>query len=284
MLLTELVRVALLEDLPNGDKTSELIISDAASGHGYIEAHEPAIISGLLAVAEVFRQVDSNLQWTALVSDGFETIRNDRVVEIRGSARSILAAERTALNFLGYLSGIATLTSSFVKATRGTKARILGTRKILPGFRALAADAIRHGGGDIYRTNLSEFVLIKDNHLVLAGGLSEIQNKVEQIAQNNRNNARELLQTGKLEVDNFEQLEQAIRAGWKNILLDNFSPQDVQRAVDKFGEQAELEASGGIDSTNVADYAATGVQYISIGALTHSVRNIDFGMELTWNK
>jgi nicotinate-nucleotide pyrophosphorylase (carboxylating) len=284
MELSVLVAAALAEDLPAGDLTSQTFVAQSSIGHGFIAVREAAVISGLSAVFEVFRQVDTHIELTALTSDGATVIPGQRIVELRGPARSLLAAERTALNFLGYLSGVATQTRSFVEKTGGTRAKILGTRKMLPGFRALAAEAIRHGGGDIYRVNLSAAVLLKDNHLANVGGMNVARDSLAQLNAADPGATRRLLENGKIEVDDFAQLEQAVQMGWKQILLDNFTVADVRRAVERYGERASLEASGGINLSNVADYAATGVHYISCGALTHSVRTIDFGLELSWTR
>lgn len=270
-----LVRIALAEDLPRGDYTSDAFISASLVGHGYFETRESMIVSGLSYVDEVFRQIDPDVRLTHLTSDGSQAGRGTRLVEVQGRARSLLAAERTALNFLGYLSGIATQTNAYVQRCRDYPAKILGTRKILPAFRAAAAAAIRHGGGDIYRVNLSDAMLVKDNHLAALGGFAQLSTASLSAGQ---------LRDGKVEVDNFQQLESALRQGWSNILLDNFPPDDVRRAVELYGRKATLEASGGITLDNVAAYAATGVHYISIGALTHSVRTIDVGLELIWKQ
>lgn len=281
--LAEIVSIALAEDLPTGhDVTSEWLVSAGLIGEGYIVPKADGIISGCGAVAEVFKQVDSELALHWLRRDGERAEAGQRIVDLRGNARSILKAERTALNFLCHLSGVATVTRSFATAAAEFGSQVLATRKTTPGLRELELQAVRHGGGDVYRTNLSDAVLAKDNHLVCVGGLRGIGAELEQLRAARAAEAELTLRDGKLEVTSLEDLDVAVALGWKQILLDNFTPDEVAQAVRAHGDSVSLEASGGIHSGNLREYAKTGVHYLSIGALTHSVPALDFSLEVEW--
>lgn len=268
-----LVARALAEDLePLGDLTAALL-APAVLARGAIVARSPGVIAGRLAAVESFRQVDAAVEVEWRCDDGSPVEAGATVAGIRGPAASLLTAERTALNFLCHLSGIATLTRAFVEAAaRGGPARIWDTRKTTPGLRALEKAAVRAGGGANHRGNLSEWVLLKDNHL--AGmGIAEAVSR-----------ARELWpgRTVEVEADRLYQVREAIAAGADLVLLDNMTPGEVSRCVAERGAAARplLEVSGGVSLENVADYAGTGVELISVGAVTHSAKALDLGLDL----
>jgi nicotinate-nucleotide pyrophosphorylase (carboxylating) len=277
--LSSIIRLALDEDLTSlGDITTDWLIQEDQTGEGWVEARQDAVVSGLLPFRDVFLAVDPSLEITLLCEDGATVKPLNRVATISGKAASILKAERTALNFLSHLSGIATHTAELVAATREWKTQILCTRKTSPGLRELEVAAVRHGGGDTFRSNLSETVLIKDNHLGLIGGVEALWERLKA----NPGNPQQL-RTGKLEVASMYELELAVKMGWRQILLDNFTVEQVAEAVTRWGRVVHLEASGGINSGNLKQYAATGVHAVSMGELTHSVRVADFSLEVEWN-
>lgn len=280
----EIIRNALAEDLIEGlDLTCRYFVEETTVGRGWIEARQQATLSGVNVTAEVFRQVDPTLELTVLNHDGAKVSSMERILLISGKATSILKAERTALNFLGHLSGIATMTSSFVQKLSGYKTKVLATRKTTPGLRNLEIQAVKDGGGDIYRSNLSNGVLIKDNHIGIWGGFDQFCAKLEEIKQYNKREYEAILQTGKIEVESLDQLGKAVEIGWKHVLLDNFLPSQVFDAVQKFGQNTFLEVSGGVHEKNIMDYAIANVDAISIGALTHSIKSVDFSLEVEWS-
>jgi nicotinate-nucleotide pyrophosphorylase (carboxylating) len=280
-----LIREALAEDLPGGnDFTSDLFVSETAYGEGWIEAREQAVLSGIEIAASVFNEVDPELRVEILKQNGNQVANLERVLTVSGSARSILRAERTALNFLTHLSGIATRTRQFVDATREWGTEILCTRKTLPGLRDLQVEAVRHGGGNAYRTNLADAVLVKDNHLRVAGGLAGIRARLDELKRGDPTLHRSILLDGKLEVTSADEIEDAVTMGWTHLLLDNFSPTQATEAAQKWGKQIYLEISGGVNQTNLEEYARTRVHAISIGALTHSVKATDFSLECDWRR
>jgi nicotinate-nucleotide pyrophosphorylase (carboxylating) len=283
--LEELIRDALAEDLPTGyDVTSECFVPSSARGVGWIEAREEVVVSGLGVAAKVFRAVDSLVDVRLLVADGAHLSPLQRAMELGGSFRSILTAERTALNFLGHLSGIATRTREFVDAVAAWGTKILCTRKTTPGLRSLEMAAVRHGGGDAYRTNLSDAVLLKDNHEGILGGMEEVRAHIERLRREDPKGVERILRFGKIEASTLDDVAEAVGMGWRQILLDNFGPADVTEAVRKWGKNVFLEVSGGVNLSNVNEYAATGVHAISIGAITHSARAADFSLEVQWRR
>jgi nicotinate-nucleotide pyrophosphorylase (carboxylating) len=278
-----IIQIALAEDLADKrDITSDLFIPPSARGTGWIEAREDCILSGVHLCAKVFETVDPALCVQVIAENGVGVERNQHILEIEGPASSLLRAERTALNFLGRLSGVATRTYACVNAVKPWGTKILGTRKTTPGLRDWEIEAIRHGGGDVYRSNLTDNILIKDNHLGICGGMRGIQQCLSEIKARSEQEYAKVLQSGKIEAGSLMELDTAVAMGWKQILLDNFSSNDVQQAVDRYGKQVFLEVSGGVSESNIEQYAATGVQAISIGALTHSSRSVDFSLEVNW--
>ena len=267
-----LVERALAEDLGPGDVTSEATLSADAEGRARIEARERLVVCGLEVAAEVFRGVDATLHFEVCEAEGSVVEAGAPLARVSGRFRAILEGERTALNFLGRLCGIATGTHRYVDAVAGTRAQIVDTRKTLPGWRVLDKYACATGGGVNHRVGLFDGVLLQDNHIAAAGG-------VEAAVKAALSNAPAGMRV-QVEVETESDAERAIAAGADFLLIDNASPEALGRFVQRFGEQALLEASGGITLENVRGYAETGVQRISIGALTHSVICSDVALEI----
>ena len=271
---SELIARALAEDIGSGDVTANATVPEGLAAQAHIVLKQPGVIFGLDVVEEVFRQVGvDELDRTLVEGHWHDSVPRD-VMLINGSARAILAGERVALNFLGHLSGIATLTARYVDAVGGTGARILDTRKTLPGLRALEKQAVSWGGGMNHRFGLYDAVLIKENHIALAGGAGAA---VEACRRHSPGLHIEL------EAETLDQVVEGIEAGADRILLDNMSIEQLKRAVDlreSGGPGTELEASGGMSLGNVRDVAETGVDFISIGALTHSAPQLDISLLL----
>jgi nicotinate-nucleotide pyrophosphorylase (carboxylating) len=270
--LRRLVATAIDEDLGSGDITSALCVPIGAVATGEIVAKAEGVLSGLAAAREVMRQVDPALDFRELLADGDRLGPGVTIGRLRGSARSILAGERTALNFLQQLSGVATLTRVFVARVEGTGARIVDTRKTVPGLRALQKAAVRAGGGTNHRLGLYDAVLIKDNHIAVAGGVSDALEAAKASVPH--------MAKIEIEVTTPQGAETAARIGADVILLDNMTPADVGESVARINGRALTEVSGGVVLDNVADYARQGVDVISVGALTHSAPAIDMSLEI----
>jgi len=273
---TDLIAIALREDIGAGDITTDFFVPDGLHALGRIIARERAIVAGGQTAAEVFRRVNPKLNVEVLQPDGTALSGGETILEVRGPARSILTAERVALNFLQHLSGVATLTRQFVDAIGKSRTKILDTRKTTPGLRALEKAAVLAGGGANHRFTLNEMVLVKDNHLSAGAGLSEFAGAIQRLRQE-RPEIRIEVEADRLEqVRSFLEIE-----GINVILLDNMKPSEIREAVALGREKVKFEASGGVTLKNVRQIAATGVDYISVGALTHSARAIDMSLELT---
>jgi len=274
--VVDAVSRALAEDLePLGDLTASLI-DPAATGSLVIATREAGVIAGSACVAEAFSQVDGRIVVTLVAADGTAVVPGDVIAEVSGPLASILSAERTALNFLGHLSGIATATSKVVAAVAAVSAttRVLDTRKTTPGLRSLEKAAVRAGGGTNHRANLSDAILLKDNHLGALGITDAVLRA--KAAWPGRN--------VEVECDTFDQVLEAARAGATSVLLDNMSPETAAEATQLARREAPgmlVEVSGGITLDTAAAYAAAGVDLISVGALTHSVTTLDLGLDLT---
>lgn len=273
--LTRAVQFALEEDTAFGDVTSELTVPVDRLASGRFLAKSDGVLSGISVVQEVFRQVDPAVQLDPLRSDGDRLARGEQLALISGPARSILMGERVALNFLQRLSGVATATARYVEAVRGTEARIIDTRKTTPGMRLLEKAAVRHGGGHNHRIGLSDGILIKDNHLAAIGGPDRIRSAVRSA----RFGAPHTLRV-EVEVTSLAELEQALTVRPDTILLDNMSVAEMREAVRLTAARALLEASGGITLETVREVALTGVNLISVGALTHSAGSLDISLEI----
>ncbi len=267
-----LIQAALREDLSNiGDITTQATIPQDKIITATINSREDGIIAGINLAEEVFKIIDEDLNVTPHVNDGDNVSSSQNILTINGNAQNILAAERTALNFLSHLSGIATETEKYVEAVKHTKAKILDTRKTLPGYRTLQKYAVKIGGGTNHRFGLYDMVLIKDNHVAAAGGVKNALDTVKNIT-----NVKI-----EIEVDTLDQLQEVLDHGGADIvLLDNMSPETLKQAVKLCDKKIITEASGGINIDTVRAIAETGVDLISIGALTHSVKILDIGLDI----
>ena len=267
------VDAALEEDLPGGsvDVTSVATIAADASGSGVFAAREPGVVAGLGVAALVFLRIDPTVEVRDRVPDGTRVAAGDVVMRVSGPTRSLLTAERTALNLASHLSGVATATSRWVDALAGTRARVLDTRKTLPRLRALQKYAVRCGGGTNHRFSLSDMAMVKDNHVVAAGGVVPAFRAV-------RTSYPDL--EVEVEVTDLDQLRDLLEAGCERILLDNMDSATMAEAVRLTDGRASLEASGGLTLERAREVAETGVDFISVGALTHSVKVFDLGLDL----
>jgi nicotinate-nucleotide pyrophosphorylase (carboxylating) len=267
----DVVARSLVEDIGLGDLTSRALFGPEDSCRAKVLLKEEGVVCGLEVARAAFRRLDETIEFEPLIEEGARVSEIPKeLARLAGHTRAILGAERVALNLLGRLSGIATLTRAFVAAVEDTGVAILDTRKTTPGLRALEKYAVQVGGGFNHRLGLYDAVLVKDNHLRLAGG-------VEKAVRRLRGSIRLPLE---VEADTFEQVEQALELGVERILLDNMSPVEVAAAVELVAARAQLEVSGGVTLDNVRAYAVTGVNAISIGALTHSPRSLDVSLEV----
>jgi nicotinate-nucleotide pyrophosphorylase (carboxylating) len=274
--LEQLVDLALDEDVGPGDRTTEWTVDPGVSGRAVIVAKEPLVVAGTQAASLVFQRVEPRLQLTLKAQDGDGIHAGDQLLEILGPLRGILTGERVALNFLGHLAGVATLTRKYVNAVQGTGVRILDTRKTTPGWRLLEKEAVRAGGGENHRLGLHDMVLVKDNHLIAAGG---VKAAVGRIRKENRAGL-----AVEVEVNTLQELEELLPLGVDRILLDNMEVEIMEKAVGRvraLGETRPLvEASGNMSLASVRAVAETGVDFISVGALTHSAARADFSLRV----
>lgn len=270
------IAAALKEDIGAGDITTEFFVPDSLHASGRIVAREKAIVAGSRAAAEVFRKLDPSIDVQIVRGDGTEVAAGDVIIEVRGLARSILKAERVALNFLQRLCGIATLTRQFVDAVGNHSVKILDTRKTTPGLRAFEKAAVVAGGGENHRFGLYDMVLVKDNHLATFEGLSSLADRVRQLREERPNVRIEV------EADDLEKVRAFVDIeGIDVILLDNMTTAQIREAVALRTGNIKFEASGGVTLKNVNRIAATGVDCISVGSLTHTARAIDLDLEMT---
>jgi nicotinate-nucleotide pyrophosphorylase (carboxylating) len=271
--VVEAIDAALAEDLPGGsmDVTSVATIPADATGSGVLAAREPGVVAGLGIAALVFHRVATAVVVSDRVSDGSHVVAEDVVMRVAGPTRALLTAERTALNFASHLSGIATATDRWVESLAGTRARVLDTRKTLPRWRALQKYAVRCGGGVNHRFSLSDMAMVKDNHVVAAGGVVPAYQAVRAAYPD---------LPVEVEVTDLDQLTELLAAGCGRILLDNMDSATMAEAVRLTAGRASLEASGGLTLERAREVAATGVDFVSVGALTHSVKVLDLGLDL----
>ena len=263
---------ALEEDLGDaGDITTDSIVPASASAEAEIIAHKPGVIAGLDLAAASFKTLDPNAQFVPDMTDGAKVAAAKRIARVQGKAKALLSAERVALNFLGHLSGIASLTAAYVAAVNGTKARVACTRKTTPGLRVLQKYAVRAGGGMSHRYGLYDAVLVKDNHIAAAGGLVQALEKL-------RTRTGHLVKI-EVEVDTLEQLDEALRFPIDAVLLDNMDLSTLKKAVALVDGRVATEASGGVTLETVRKIAETGVDLISVGAITHSAPVLDLALE-----
>lgn len=278
--LERIVSAALAEDAPSGDVTADILIPAGATATGHVTAREPGVVAGLAAFSEAMRQVDPTTVVTPAIPDGAAFAAGDVVLTVTGPARAVLTGERVGLNLLQRLSGIATATAALVaevgdaRSSAGEPVRVADTRKTTPGLRVLERYAVRCGGGHNHRDNLSEAVMAKDNHLALLGTGEDLTAAL-------REAKRRLGHTVhfEVEIDSLDQLEPVVAAGVDTIMLDNFTPSELVEGVRAVAGRCLVEASGNVRLETIAEIAATGVDVISSGALTHSVRSIDLGLD-----
>ena len=268
-ILDPVVRAALAEDVGSGDRTTDGLVPADARCTAELLLEEPGVVCGVAAVRAVFQALDPGVRVEALLAEGSRiTGVPERVATIEGPARAILTGERTALNIFGRLCGIATLTARYVDLVEGTGTAILDTRKTTPGLRALERYAVRCGGGVNHRFGLDDAILVKENHLRIAGGIAPAVAALR--------NGRPI----EVEAETLDDVAEALEAGVERILLDNMTPEQVRAAVELVDGRAQLEASGGISLATVRAYADAGVDFISVGALTHSARSLDVSLEV----
>ena len=271
--IDRVVDAALAEDVGSGDATTLALVPADARCRAELLLEEPGVVCGLPVAAAVFRALDPSVTIDVMLEDGAAVSDVPAVVAVvEGPARAVLTGERVALNLFARLSGVASLTRRFTELTEGTPARILDTRKTTPGLRALEKYAVRCGGGTNHRAGLYDGVLIKENHIRVAGGIAEALTSLDGKAEG---------LPVEIEAETIEQVREAVAAGAPRILLDNMSPDAVREAVNEVAGRAELEASGGMSLATVRAYAETGVDFISVGALTHSARSLHVSLEVT---
>ena len=273
LILEPMVRNALMEDLGSyGDVTTRAVIPAETTYDARINAREDAVVSGMQVAALAFRLVDPELKVKTLIADAQPCKKGDTLMEISGKAASILSGERVALNYAGRLTGIATMTASFVSETKGTNARVTCTRKTTPNMRLVEKLAVLHGGDHNHRYSLSDAILIKDNHIAAAGG-------VRQVLEATKAHASHMMAV-EIEVDTLEQLSEVLDTGGASVvLLDNMDNDMLREAVGMVDGRIKTEASGNVKLDRIASISATGVDYISSGALTHSARTVDLGLD-----
>lgn len=271
-IIQQTIDFALEEDIGSGDITSQLIIPKELQIKGDVLVKENGVLAGLKVAKQVFETVDKNIKFIPVIKDGSKINKGDIAANVSGNAISILSAERTALNFMQRMSGIATMTNSICEKIKGTKIKILDTRKTAPGLRLFDKWAVSLGGGKNHRFGLYDMVLIKSNHIRVSKSIADA---VEKIKSNNLKNL--LIE---IEVSNLKQLEEALSTGVDIIMLDNMKLEEIKQAVKIVKGRVKLEISGGVNENNIADLAKTGVDYISIGALTHSVKALDISLKI----
>ena len=270
--IQRVVELALDEDAPSGDLTSEAFIPESATATAELVAREPGVMAGGEVFEVAMTAYDAGVEVEILVADGERFEERDVLARVTGSARSVLRSERIALNLLQRMSAIATQTAAYVAAVEGTSARVVDTRKTTPGLRALERHAVRCGGGHNHRFSLSDAVMAKDNHVALVPDITEAIRAARAALQHTTHI--------EVEVDRLDQIEPVLTGGVDTILLDNFSLADLRTGVEQVAGRALVEASGGVTLDTIGDIARTGVDVISVGALTHSVRALDLGLDV----
>jgi nicotinate-nucleotide pyrophosphorylase (carboxylating) len=269
------IQNAIAEDLGNGDHTSLATIPADATGSARLIIKDNGVLAGVALAEAIFKSIDTNLLTTIFLNDGAEVKYGDVALTVKGNTRSILLAERLVLNCMQRMSGIATKTNRIVKLLEPFKAQVLDTRKTTPGIRFIEKWAVRIGGGVNHRIGLYDMILIKDNHVDYAGGIANAIHAANKYIKETGLNLEI-----EIEVRNFPELDQVLATGQVNrIMLDNFTIEDLKEAVRRIGDQYTTEASGGILESNIADYAACGVDFVSMGALTHSVKSLDMSLK-----
>lgn len=274
-MLDQIIRNALAEDIGEGDHSTLACVPEKATGAARLLVKEDGIIAGIEVAKRIYELVDPSLELVVYKNDGDQVKIGDIAFVVSGSSRSILTSERLVLNFMQRMSGIATQTNQILGVIKGCKTKLLDTRKTTPGIRYLEKWAVKIGGGENHRFGLYDLIMLKDNHVDYAGGVTKAIQKTKEY----------LIKTKKslgiiVEVRNLKELDEAINEGGiLRIMLDNFNPTDLKEALKRVPSEIETEASGGISLANIRDYAETGVQYISVGALTHSVKSLDLSLK-----
>jgi nicotinate-nucleotide pyrophosphorylase (carboxylating) len=274
MKINEIIEQALQEDIGDGDHTSLSTIPEDATDSAQLIIKEDGILAGVYIAKQVFEKVDPTLNFEILIEDGSAVKKGDIVFRVKGKSISILTAERLALNFMQRMSGIATFTHKMADRIEGLQTKILDTRKTTPLLRELEKYAVRIGGGENHRMGLYDMIMIKDNHIDFAGGISQaIDSTTKYLKEKNKNLKTEI------EVRDFDELQQVLDHGRiDRIMLDNFTPEDLKKAVEMIAGKYETEASGGINMDTIRQYAESGVDYISVGALTHQIQSLDMSL------
>lgn len=274
-LIDDLIKLAFSEDIGDGDHTTLCCIPETAMGKSHLIVKEDGVLAGVEMARRIFHDFDPSLKMTVFIPDGSEVKKGDIAFEVEGKVRSLLQTERLMLNVMQRMSGVATTTRKYVKALEGTKTRVLDTRKTTPGMRMMEKEAVRLGGGTNHRIGLFDMILLKDNHVDFAGGIEQAITRAHNYLKEKGKNLKI-----EIEVRNFDELEQVLRVGGVDrIMLDNFDIERTKEAVRRVGGRYEIESSGGITFDTLRDYAECGVDYISVGALTHSVKSLDMSFK-----
>ena len=275
MLIDQLIALAFAEDIGDGDHTTLCCIPETEMGKSQLIVKEDGILAGVAMAKRIFDAFDPELKMTIFIEDGTPVKKGDIAFVVEGKVQSLLQTERLMLNIMQRMSGIATTTQKYVKALEGTKTRVLDTRKTTPGLRMIEKEAVKIGGGVNHRIGLFDMILLKDNHVDFAGGIEAAITRCHQYLKE-KNKELKI----EIEVRNFNELQEAMRVGGiDRIMLDNFSPADTKKAVELVNGRFELESSGGITFDTLRDYAECGVDFISVGALTHSVKGLDMSFK-----
>jgi len=273
-LIDDLLTLAFAEDVGDGDHTTLSTIPENETGRQQLIVKEEGILAGVDVARKVFEKFDPELKMTVMIGDGAHVKPGDVAFVVEGKVRSLLQTERTMLNIMQRMSGIATTTARYQRELEGLKTKVLDTRKTTPGMRLLEKEAVKIGGGENHRIGLFDMILIKDNHVDFAGGIPQAVKAAKDYCHAN---GKEL--KIEVEVRNTEEIDQALEAGVDRIMLDNFTPQRTREAVERIGGRCEIESSGGITLDTLREYGECGVDYISVGALTHSVKGLDMSFK-----
>ena len=275
-LIDELLDLAFAEDIGDGDHTTLCCIPADEMGKQHLLVKEEGILAGVESATKVFHTFDPELKMTVFINDGAHVKPGDVAFVVEGRVRSLLQTERLMLNIMQRMSGIATMTAKYMERLKGLKTKVLDTRKTTPGMRMLEKEAVKIGGGMNHRIGLFDMILLKDNHVDFAGGIANAINKANEYIKANHKDGMKI----EIEVRNFDELDEALATGHVDrIMLDNFTPENTKKAVDIVAGRCELESSGGITFDTLRDYGECGVDYISVGALTHSVKGLDMSFK-----